>query len=368
MTHPTGPGGADLDKLELGRLCAWMDAQGLGHGALDAVATLSGGTQNILVQFTRAGQEYVLRRPPRHLRDNSNEAMRREARVLAALAGTSVPHPRLIAACADASVLGAAFTLMEKVDGFNATAGLPKLHAASATIRHSMGLALVDGIAALAGLDYRGLGLDGLGRPENFLARQVPRWRAQLDSYAALQGWPGQARIPGVAAVAAWLEANRPSQFDPGIMHGDYHLANVLYRPDGPALAAIVDWELVTIGDPLLDLGWLLATWPQEGGALEGGALDGGPEHGGPREKTRSKWCRCGPGMGFRPPRNWLRATARIRREMFRPSTGMRCWLASNWELSWKARMRAPVPATRREKRAIRCTRKPCLCSNARYA
>ena len=131
------------------------------------------------------------------------------------------------------------------------------------------------GSRTLGALEYRALGLDGLGRPDNFLARQVPRWRAQLDSYAALQGWPGQARIPGVATVAAWLEANRPSHFDPGIMHGDYHLANVLYRPDGPALAAIVDWELVTIGDPLLDLGWLLATWPREGGAEHGGLREG---------------------------------------------------------------------------------------------
>src|SRR5260221_236288 len=76
-------------------------------------------------------------------------------------------------------------------------------------------------------------------------------------------GWPGQASLGDVQGVGAWLEANRPASFRTGIMHGDYHLANVMYRYDGPELAAVVDWELATIGDPLLDLGWLLATWPE---------------------------------------------------------------------------------------------------------
>jgi aminoglycoside phosphotransferase (APT) family kinase protein len=95
------------------------------------------------------------------------------------------------------------------------------------------------------------------------LERQVARWNAQLAGYRDCTGWPGAIAIPGVEQVGSWLQEHRPSQFTPGIMHGDYHLANVMFRNDGPELAAIVDWELATIGDPLLDFGLVLTTWPR---------------------------------------------------------------------------------------------------------
>jgi aminoglycoside phosphotransferase (APT) family kinase protein len=242
-----------------------MDGRALGGGPIEDPVRLAGGTQNILLRFARSGREYVLRRPPQHLRENSNETMRREARILAALAGTAVPHPTLIAACPDETVLGASFYLMEPVDGFNPVGGLPPLHAGSAAIRHRMGLALVEGIAALGALDYRAIGLQDFGRPDGFLERQVPRWKAQLAGYAALPQWPGPGALPGTDRVGVWLEAHRPASFMAGVIHGDYHIANVMYRRGDAELAAIVDWELATIGDPLLDLGWLLATWPEPG-------------------------------------------------------------------------------------------------------
>jgi len=249
--------------VDLAALARWMDAQGLGAGPLENVQRLAGGTQNILLKFSRSGRAYVLRRPPPVLRANSNETMVREARVLAALKGTNVPHPELIAACADEAVLGAAFYLMETIDGYNATTGLPEPFASSPDLRRQMGLSLVDGIAALGAQDYVALGLTGLGKPDNYLERQVSRWKAQLESYAEFPEWDGLKDLPDIAGVSRWLEENRPRTFVPGIIHGDYHLANVMYRFDAPRLAAIVDWELTTIGDPLLDLGWLLATWPE---------------------------------------------------------------------------------------------------------
>ena len=249
--------------VDLAILANWMDAQGLGSGPLEKVQRLAGGTQNILLKFSRSGRAYVLRRPPPVLRANSNETMVREARVLAALKGTNVPHPELIAACADEAVLGAAFYLMQPIDGYNATTGLPEPFASSPDLRRQMGLSLVDGIAALGAQDYVALGLTGLGKPDNYLERQVSRWKAQLESYAEFPEWDGLKDLPDIAGVSRWLEEHRPRTFVPGIIHGDYHLANVMYRFDTPRLAAIVDWELTTIGDPLLDLGWLLATWPE---------------------------------------------------------------------------------------------------------
>ncbi|HEY2662120.1 MAG TPA: phosphotransferase family protein [Caulobacteraceae bacterium] len=256
--------------VDLDQLAAWMDERGLEHGPIEEAARPPGGTQNLLLRFRRGGRWFMLRRPPLHPRMNGSETMRREARVLAALARSDVPHPRLIAACPDEDVLGAAFYLMEPIDGFNPTVGLPDLHAGDPAMRRTMGLALADGAAALGRLDHVAAGLSDLGRAEGFLERQVGRWKKQLTSYEEYEGWAGPGEIEGIEAVGAWLEAHRPSSFKSGLIHGDYHLANVLYRYDGPELAAIVDWELTTIGDPLLDLGWLMATWPEDGRPLDG--------------------------------------------------------------------------------------------------
>jgi aminoglycoside phosphotransferase (APT) family kinase protein len=250
---------------DMNRVSDWMSEQGLGEGPITDVAEITGGTQNIMLRFHRACREYVLRRGPRHLRPVSNSVILRETRVLGALAGTDVPHAGLIAVCEDPSVLGeAVFYLMEPVDGFNAGAALPALHAGDPTIRHAMGLSMADAAARLGALDHRAVGLGDFGKPDGFLDRQVPRWLSELESYSSLENYPGP-DIGDVAGVAAWLRANQPSTFRPGIMHGDYHAANVMFSRTGPEVVAIVDWEMCTIGDPLLDLGWMLATWYRPG-------------------------------------------------------------------------------------------------------
>lgn len=254
--------------VPLDKLSAWMDGQGFPRTPIENPHLLGGGTQNILLKFSRAGRAFVLRRPPKHLRANSNETMRREARVLAALAGTDVRHPGMIAACGDESVIGAAFYLMEPVAGFTPREEMPPLHANDPSIRRAMGFEMVDAIAALSKVDYAARGLEGLGKLDNYLERQVGRWRAQLESYAEHPGWPGLAGIPGVDAVGAWLNAHRPKSFTPGIIHGDFHFGNVLFDRDSAKLTAMVDWELTTLGDPLVDLGWLLSAWPEGGAEL----------------------------------------------------------------------------------------------------
>ena len=258
--QPVDPAIVDPDVLR-----GWMDGKGLGSGPLEAMEAITGGTQNLLLRFVREGRTYVLRRPPEHKRANSDETMRREARELGALADTDVPHPRLSAAEADESVLGAAFYLMEPIDGFQATSGLPELHAGDPAVRRSMGFSFVDALLSLHAVDPATKDLDGFGKPEGYLERQVPRWQAQLESYNEMDGYPGP-DLPHLAEIQAYLEANRPDPSPTGIIHGDYHLANVMFRPDRGEIAAIVDWELATQGDPLIDLGLIVAFWPEPGG------------------------------------------------------------------------------------------------------
>jgi aminoglycoside phosphotransferase (APT) family kinase protein len=266
MQPPTTPPGPQpellTDLLDQRALTTWMDSQGLGSGLITDTHLISGGTQNVMLHFARGDRRFVLRRGPAHPRPTTNEALRRETRVLRALSDTGVPHSRIIAACFDESVLGeSVFYLMEPVDGFNATTMLPELHATNPAVRHRMGLMMIDALVTLSAVDHHAVGLADFGRPAGFLDRQVPRWLKELDSYRRYRAYPGP-DLPGLDSTAGWLRSNRPSTWTPGIMHGDFHLANVMFRPDGPQVAAIVDWEMCTIGDPLLDLGWLLATWP----------------------------------------------------------------------------------------------------------
>jgi aminoglycoside phosphotransferase (APT) family kinase protein len=256
------PDDIDPSLVDFGVLAQWMDDEGLPGGPFERIERLGGGTQNVLVRFCRGDRTYVLRRPPVHPRPRSNDALRRETRVLSALDGTGVRAPRLIAACTDETVMnGVVFYLMESVRGFNPTTELPRPYADDPAVRHRMGLDAAAALAELGAVDHVAAGLGDVGHPEGFLERQVGRWLSELESYNALDGYPG-ADIPGLTEVATWLEDRRPREWRPGIMHGDYHLANLLYDVDTPRVAAIVDWEMCTIGDPLLDLGWLIATWP----------------------------------------------------------------------------------------------------------
>lgn len=262
----SGAGGVDSDLVDLERVGSWMDEMGLGGGPLTGVAVLGGGTQNVLVRFSRAGRGYVLRRPPRHKRPNSDETMRREARVLEALSASEVPHPGFIAGYPDLDLIGAAFYLMEPVAGVNLSVEVPATLAADPPAQRRLGFAVVDSLLALSRVDFASVGLAELGRPDGWLDRQVPRWQSQLDRYGEKAEYRSDL-VPHVAEVGRWLEERKPPEHRVGLVHGDFHIANVLVHPDCSGIAAVVDWELATQGDPLLDLGHLLATWPEQASA-----------------------------------------------------------------------------------------------------
>lgn len=246
-------------------LQAWIAAQDLpGSGPVTRVERLTGGSQNSLFMLHRGDRAMVLRRPPKHLRANSNDTMLREARVLSALRGSPVPHPGFLAACADKAVTGAAFYLMEPLDGFTPMGDLPGRYATDPAFRRRMGAEFVRAAAALGAVDYVAAGLSDFGKPDNWLERQVSRWRSQLEGYRDTPGYPGDA-LPYVDFVGDWLERHRPAECRIGIIHGDFQFANVMFDRDRPRLVGLVDWELSTLGDPLLDLGWLLTSWTEAG-------------------------------------------------------------------------------------------------------
>ena len=195
---------------------SWLAARGVADGKVTGIEQIGGGTQNLMFKFQCGDAHLVLRRGPWHLRPHTNDALRREARVLSALAGTGVPIPRLVAAEPDESVLGSVFYLMEPVDGFNASVALPLLHESNPDIRRAMGFEAVDALVALGAINAERVGLGDLGKPEGFLERQVPQWLGTLDKYAALDGYPGH-QLPHVDDIAtcrpepkSWRTTRRP--------------------------------------------------------------------------------------------------------------------------------------------------------------
>ncbi len=238
-------------------LARWMDAAGLpGAGEPVDPSFIQGGASNEIFEVRRGGRRMVLRRPPGDVPRGRNETMLREARVLAALRGSDVPHARLLGVCEDPDVLGACFYVMEHIDGWTPMGALEEPFASDPTRRRGLGEELIDALAKLACVDWRAAGLEGFGRPEGFLDRQVDRWLAHLARVRFRE-------IPGIEVAADWLRTHTPARFRAGILHGDYQFANVMFRHGAPArMAAVVDWEMSTVGDPLLDLGWVLMSWP----------------------------------------------------------------------------------------------------------
>jgi aminoglycoside phosphotransferase (APT) family kinase protein len=257
-----------VDEERLGR---WMDAEGLpGEGEPVTSRFISGGASNEIFEIRRGDFGAVLRRPPRVVPKGRNETMLREFRVLDALNGTDVPHPEAFAACSDPDVIGSAFYLMSLVDGWSPmnTDGWPAPFDTDLDARYGLGIELVDGIARLARVDWRARGLEGFGKPEGFHDRQVDRWLSHLNAIQFRE-------IPGLDVTAEWLRAHKPSHWEPGIIHGDYQFANVMFAHGAPArLAAMVDWEMSTVGDPLLDLGWVMMGWSDPGEDRTKGYVD----------------------------------------------------------------------------------------------
>lgn len=244
--------------LDVAALSAWLDAtlpDATGEAVVDQI---EGGASNLIYKVERNGKCYALRRPPVVKNDPTSNNMRRELTLLKALGRSDIAHPRLVAACEDESVIGVPFALMEWVDGFTPKGTLPPGFE-TPTANRKMAEELIDALAKVSNADWKAMGLEGFGKPDNFLERQVDRWLSQLERARSRD-------LAHLDEVCTWLRAHTPRMQRASLMHGDYQFINVMFgRNLPPRLAAIVDWESATIGDPLLDLGWVLAGWHEEG-------------------------------------------------------------------------------------------------------
>jgi aminoglycoside phosphotransferase (APT) family kinase protein len=239
------------------------------------VSVLGEGHSNLTFTLRRGSGSWVLRRPPRGDILPGTHEMHREFTVMKALAesGSAVPVPRPIELCNDDSYIGAPFYLMEHVDGVVVRGAIPKQFDAPEH-RRTIGEELVDRLADIHLVDWRAIGLESMARkPEQFLARNLNRMQQLYDAVRHRE-------VPEIDEVGSWLVAHTPEQRDVSLTHGDYKLDNVMYAPDRPKIVAVVDWEISTIGDPMVDLGWMLYFSPE--GANEDlsgagvGAIGGG--------------------------------------------------------------------------------------------
>lgn len=246
---------------DVGRLFRWLaaDPAASALGAPLSVELIPGGRSNLTYRIDTESGPVVLRRPPLGKLLPTAHDMGREFRVQDALAGSAVPVPAPLASCADSEVIGAPFYLMEYVDGL-----VLRTRRDGSVLAGTQAGALSAELAAMLSrihaVNYRAAGLARFGKSDGYLARQLDRWERQWELSATRV-------IPGYDRLAARLRAARPAWSAGTLVHGDFRLDNTLVRlRPVPAIAAVIDWEIATLGDPLADLGTLLTYWadPQD--------------------------------------------------------------------------------------------------------
>jgi aminoglycoside phosphotransferase (APT) family kinase protein len=247
MAKPQGsPQGLDLDRL---RAFLETECPGLVTGALSA-EVIPGGKSNITYRVSDGVGRWVVRRPPLgHVLATAHD-MVREHRVITALSPTSVPVPATLALCADPTVIGAPFYVMELMPG-TPYRQAHELEALGPEQARAISTRMVEVLADLHAVSPDEVGLTDFGRPEGFLARQVQRWKKQLDASKSRT-------LPGADELFELLASRVPPDGAPGIVHGDYRLDNLLVDEDD-RVTAVLDWEMATIGDPFTDVALMLA-------------------------------------------------------------------------------------------------------------
>ena len=263
---PPRPG----EELDEGRLREYLRRSFHLRGPL-RIEQFPGGHSNLTYLITLGERELVLRRPPFGSTVKAAHDMSREFRVLAALGPVFHKVPRVVTFCDDTSILGTRFYLMERVRGVILRSRVPAGVSLPPETVSRLCASLVDTLAELHGIDYEAAGLADLGRPEGYAQRQVTGWTrryqdAQTDAVADMDD------------VAGWLAGHVPASSETSLLHNDYKHDNLVLDPYHPSrILAVLDWEMSTPGDPLMDLGTTLAYWVEEGDSDELKAVAFGP-------------------------------------------------------------------------------------------
>jgi len=286
----------EKDRLDLDRLTAWMDTNVDGFAGPLTYAKFAGGQSNPTYRLDTPGRSYVLRRKPFGPILPSAHAVDREYTVIAGLHPTGFPVPRPYGLCEDAGVIGAAFYVMEMVEGRTIWDG--SMPGATRADRRAHYDAMVDTLAALHNTDHVAAGLGAYGKPGNYFERQVGRWTKQ---YRAAE----TERMDSVERLIEWLPRTLPEQTRTSIVHGDYRIDNMIFAPAEPRVIAVLDWELSTLGDPLADFSYLLMSWVTEPEGRSGVLGMTGDETGIPTiEQVVERYC-AATGRDGVPDLNW---------------------------------------------------------------
>lgn len=287
---------AERDRLDLGRLAGWMEAQVDGFAGPLSYAKFAGGQSNPTYRLDTPGRAYVLRRKPFGPILPSAHAVDREYRVIAGLHPTGFPVPRPYGLCEDETVIGAPFYVMEMVEGRTLWDGsMPGLAPAERTTHYH---AMVDTLAALHTTDYQAAGLGDYGKPGNYFERQVARWTKQYKAAETEHMEP-------VERLIEWLPRTLPEQTGTAVVHGDYRVDNMIFAPAAPQVLAVLDWELSTLGDPLADFSYFLMSWVTQPEGRSGVMGMTGPDTGIPTiDEMTERYC-AATGRDGVPDLNW---------------------------------------------------------------
>lgn len=291
--------------LNVAALTTWLGEAHpeLAAGPLSA-EVIAGGRSNLTYAVTGARIPLILRRPPLGHVLSSAHDMGREHRVISALAGSAIPVPTAIDLVDDTGgdITGTVFFLMEKAPGRVVVSRKQNAQYTREELR-ALSFELIHHLAALHTVDVAAVGLEDFGRPEGYLTRQLATWRRQLDASRSRE-------VPTLDRLQAALEAGVPATIRTGIVHGDYRLDNALVEGTPPHISAILDWEMATLGDPLVDLGIFALYWEiwklPHGGAVAS-AVD--PDAGYPTFEELAESYAAEAGIDL-PDLSWYRAFA----------------------------------------------------------